>query len=84
VRLGQIVLYTYPKAEQAPGHVNQAPAIVVRLLDNDRVNLRLFSDSVPHGAEYRVEVSHVQSDAGYYEPRTIPVPGNRNFLQEVP
>ena len=83
MKIGQLVLYTYPRAEQSPGHVSQAPAIVVRVWESGKLNLRLFSDSTPHGAEWRTDVGHknaLASDDGFFE--RIPFNFQQQHFQE--
>ena len=80
MKIGRIVLYTYPKAEQAPGHASEVPAIVVRVHTPDIVNLRVFSDSVAHGAEYRMYVKKDGGDDGFFASQ--PKDFQEDFAQE--
>ena len=56
VRIGDIVLYTYAAGELPPSGLRTVPAMVVRSAVDGAVNLRLFCDAVPHGAEWRPDV----------------------------
>jgi hypothetical protein len=68
VKIGTLVLYHYSENEFAPNHTTPVPAIIVRVHSDDLVNLRLFADSLPQGAEYRphVPAKALRTDTGHY------------------
>ena len=71
--LGEIVFYTYAANEQSPNSSARVPAIIVHVWSNNIVNLRLFSDAVPHGAEWRTSVGRTAHSRmeGFWEPKVL-------------
>jgi hypothetical protein len=66
MKIGTLVLYHYAVNEFAPNRTTPVPAIVVRVHDDRLLNLRLFADSLPQGAEYRPQVPRYSEDHGHY------------------
>ncbi len=68
MKLGTLVLYHYSANEFAPNMTTPVPAIVVKIHGDELVNLRLFADSMPQGAEYRPQVPAkiLREDTGHY------------------
>jgi hypothetical protein len=66
MKIGTLVLYHYSVNEFAPNRTTPVPAIIVRVHSGDVVNLRLFADSMPQGAEYRPLVPHGPLSEGHF------------------
>jgi hypothetical protein len=71
-RIGDIVYYVFPAAEHRPNEAEFSAAVVVRVWSDTMLNLRVISDNISNGAEWRTSVHRrdTGNDAeGFWYPR---------------